>query len=210
MLSDLALSSVTDILLACLVFFLAGMSFRTDVRRYSPAWYWGLTLFLIGTATMLGAIDHGFFEPIHHPDRAWFLIGTRVTIVIGSFFMILATAREFFSQRVGLLIVGLGGLAGILVIFSILVSDNFLWILGYYAAALVLILVLSLAHLRAWPGARWMVAGVIVALGASVLAAIEFEGFLGLGVYGTYHVILLPSVVFLYLGGRAMRKTAAV
>ena len=66
MLSELAFSALTDVILACELFFLAGLSFRPGLQPFSPAWIWALTLALIGLASMLGAIDHGFFEAIGH------------------------------------------------------------------------------------------------------------------------------------------------
>ena len=55
--TDLALSALTDVILACELYFLAGLAFRIDVERGSPAFIWAVYLTLTGTATMLGAVD---------------------------------------------------------------------------------------------------------------------------------------------------------
>lgn len=209
MLTELAISSLTDILLASLTFFLAGRSFQNDVAAYSPRWYWAVTLTFIGLAAMLGAIDHGFFEPIHHPMRWWVVTATRCTIVVGSFFMLITTALQFWPQRVQTPAIAAGAIAGLALIIFIMRSDNFLWIMAYYGAMLLVLLGSCLFNLRRWPGAWWMIAGILVALTASVLAAIGFGSGSGLGIYGTYHVVLLLSAVFLYLGGRSMRPAMA-
>ena len=95
MLTDLAITALTDVILACETFLLAGLSFRPDISVRSPAWYWAVTLLLTGTATMLGAIDHGFFEAAGHPGHAAMAIATRATIALASFAMLMATAAQF-------------------------------------------------------------------------------------------------------------------
>ena len=58
----LAVTSITNILLASLVFFLAGRMSRIPKARFSAAWYFTGVLLLLGVAALIGAVDHGSFE----------------------------------------------------------------------------------------------------------------------------------------------------
>jgi len=92
----LAVTSITNILLASLVFFLAGRMSRIPKARFSAAWYFTGVLLLLGTAALIGAIDHGFFEPANMP-RYW--IQRADWIVLGgvTFCMLMTTAKQFFD-----------------------------------------------------------------------------------------------------------------
>lgn len=207
MLSELALSALTDVILACELFFLAGLSFRPGVQPLSPAWIWALTLALIGLASMLGAIDHGFFEAIGHEGHRPFVIATRIVIVLGSLSMIVAASFQYLSAPLRLGFVVAGALGALWPVFMILTSDDFLSVILYYSAGLVFLLVLSLIRFRQNSGTLAMIAGILLTLGVSAMIPMQSPGFWGLGLYGSYHVLLMPIVVLLYFGGRWFRTT---
>lgn len=209
MLTDLALSALTDVILACELFLLAGLSFRADVMPKSPAWYWAFTLVLMGMASMLGAIDHGFFQPIAHPGHRGLVIATRITIVLASFGMLLATTGHFMAGQWRRIVIGLGALGFAATAWVVSVSDNFFAVIGYYSAVLLLLLVLSLRGLRDGTGSFAMGIGIILIIAASLMPPLGSQGFLGLGLYGAYHVVLMPAVIALYLGGRRFRRQPA-
>ena len=209
MLNDIAMTALTDVILACETFLLAGLLFRPDVAPRSPAWYWAVTLLLTGVASMLGAIDHGFFEAIGHPGHKAMAVATRATIVLASFAMLTAAAAQFLTGRwrTGVLALGVAGLAATL--WTVATSDNFLAVVGYYAGVMVLLLGFSLFGLRGGKGSVAMCLGVLGTLGASALIPMGSSGFFGLGLYGTYHVLLMPAVLLMFLGGLRLRRTAA-
>jgi len=207
-LTPLALSALTDVILACEIFFLAGLSVRSDMVVFSPAWWWSVTLVLMGLSTMMGAIDHGFFEGVDDDAHAVAMLATRALIAVASFTMLAATAGQFLGALWGRLVVVLG-LAGLVVtLWQLWGADNFLIVMAAYSAVLLLTLACHLAGLRNGSGSVWMCAAIVLILGASVLIVVESEGFLGLGLFASYHILLMPAVLGLFLGGRHLRKTS--
>lgn len=207
MLSELALSALTDGILACELFFLAGLSFRPGVQALSPAWLWAATLGLIGLASLLGTIDHGFYEAIGHPGHRSMVIATRLVIVAGSLGMIVTAAAQYLSGAARAIVAAAGALGALYPVSMILTSDDFLSVILYYSAGLLLLLLaLSIANLRQNAGTRAMILGILITLGISGMIPAQSGGFWGLGLYGSYHVLLMPTVILLYLGGRPFRQ----
>ncbi|SHN09805.1 DUF6962 family protein [Roseibium suaedae] len=205
MLSELALSALTDVILACELFFLAGLSLRPEVKLCSPAGIWGITLLLIGLASMLGAIDHGFFEAIGHEGHRPMVVITRVVIVLGSLAMICATAAQYLRGKARMALIGLGGLLALWPLFMILTSDDFLSVILYYSIGLLLLAGFSAANLSRQKNAGVMLVGIVLTLAVSTMIPLQSDGFWGLGLYASYHVLLMPIVFLLYLGGRSFR-----
>ncbi len=205
--TDLALSALTDVILACELFFLAGMTFRLDVERGSPAWIWGLYLALTGTATMLGAIDHGFFEPIEHPGNPAMKFATRAAIAVATFTMLVATARQFLGTAWQWIVVGAGIVILALTIWVNWTSDDLLALAAGNAASMLLALVLHGTNLRSGRGTLVMCVGILMTIAASSLLFSGGNGLFGLGLYGTLHVALMPAVLVLFLGGLRLRRT---
>ena len=58
----LAVTSITNFILASEIFFLAGLQLAAPKARFSAAWFWGGAMFALGTSALLGGIDHGFIE----------------------------------------------------------------------------------------------------------------------------------------------------
>lgn len=208
MLSELALSAVTDVVLACELFFLAGLMFRPGIAAMTPAWTWGVTLAVIGLASMLGAIDHGFFEPVDHPAHRPLVVATRIVIVAGSLLMIVAASAQYLRGVLRTGAIAVGAVLALWPVTIILTSDGFLPVILYYSGGLVFLLVLSVIHFRQNTGTPAMILGIGLSLGVSGMIPAGSNGFAGLGLYGSYHVLLMPVVLLLYLGGRAFRGTA--
>ncbi len=206
--TDLALSALTDTILACEIFFLAGLSFRAGLAARSAAGVWAVTLFLMGTATLLGAIDHGYFESIGHPAHAGLVIATRVTVALASLVMLMSTAKQFLPGPWGLAVTGIGVLGFAATAWVVAVLDNFLVVIANYSVVLIFALILHLLGLRSGRGSLAMCAGIVLTIAASLLVPLGIEGPSWLGLYGTYHVALMPAVFFLYLGGRHLDRTA--
>ena len=94
----LAVTSVTNFILASEMFFLAGMMIRTPKGRFSAAWFWGGALFALASSALIGGIDHGFVEPaglsryvIQRPN--WIVVG------LATFCVLLAAGRQFLAPR---------------------------------------------------------------------------------------------------------------
>ena len=191
----LAVTSITNILLASLVFFLAGRMSRIPKARFSAAWYFTGVLLLLGTAALIGAIDHGFFEPANMP-RYW--IQRADWIVLGgvTFCLLMTTAKQFFAprfHRISLIIAVVQFAADSA---AVLLIDSFLDVILNYAPVMILLLVMSirarLIHLTA---------GMLILSFASSIQTAGWDALSPLDHNGVYHVVSMLGVVFLYLGG---------
>lgn len=204
MLSELALSALTDVILASIQAFAAGLLFRPGLQRGSPAWLWAWTMTAIAAAFLIGAVDHGFYEPVGHPLHPLLMSVNRAIVAIVAFLMIAVAALRFLGpngRKVALVVGGAGNLVVAVLVFF---SDNFFIVIGSYSVALLFLLVLNLAGLRNGKGSVAMIAGIIITFAASAIPLIGYEGIGGLGIYATYHVALMPAVLAFYLAGRAL------
>ena len=59
----LAITSITNFILASELFFLAGLMVKTPKARFSAAWFWSGAMFGLASSALIGGIDHGFVEP---------------------------------------------------------------------------------------------------------------------------------------------------
>jgi hypothetical protein len=206
-LTPLALSALTDVILACEIFFLTGLSVRSDTAPWSAAWWWSVTLGLTGLSTMLGAIDHGFFEGVVPDAHAVAMFATRAVVAVASFTMLVSTARHFLDGGWCRIVTALGAAGLAVTLWQLWGADNFLIVVAAYSAVLVLTLCFHLVGLRNGSGSLWMCAAILLILGASVMVVLESEGLPGLGLFATYHILLMPAVAGLYLGGRHLSRT---
>jgi hypothetical protein len=200
----LAITSITNFILASELFFLAGMMIRTPKARFSAAWYWGGAMLALATSALIGGIDHGFVEPaglsrylIQRPN--WIVVG------IATLCMLLATGRQFLAPRwqSPMLVVGVAQLA--VYVAAVLLIGDFRIVILEYVPAMVLLLALSIRGLQDGTGSWPMIAGVVLLLAASVVQALGVDTFTPLDRSGMYHLISMVGVVFMYLGGQRLR-----
>jgi len=204
--TDLALSALTNAILVALICFLAGLSFRADQDRGSAAGLFAVFLTLAGLANLLGTIHHGFIEGTGHPADIPLRTATRVVIALGVFTLLMSTARQFlpaWGRRVSLGI-GLLGLAG--TVWIVATEDNFLVLVAGNLVVMLLTLGLHLRGLRDGSGSVAMAIGITLTIAASLLIPFGGNGLASLGLYGTFHVALIPAFIFQYLGGRALAR----
>lgn len=205
-LSELALSAITDVLLAGFQAFAAGLLFRPGLRAGSPAHLWAWAMTLTAVTFLVGAIDHGFFEPVGHPAHPLLMSVNRALVAAVSFLFIMTAAVQFLGRtgrRLALAVGGLGTAAAGVLVF---LSDNFFIVIACYSAALVFVLALNLIGWRRGKGSAAMVAGIVITFAASAIPLAGTQGIAGLGVYATYHVALMPAVVAFCLAGLALDK----
>ena len=204
--TDLALSALTNAILVALLCFLAGLSFRADQDRGSAAGLFAVFLALGGLANLLGTIHHGFIEGTGHPADSPLRTATRCIIALGIFTLLMSTARQFFPARGRQVSFGLGllGLAGM--VWVVATEDNFLVLVAGNLVVMLLTLGLHLRGLRDRTGSVAMVVGIGMTIAASLVIPFGGNGIAGLGLYGTFHVALIPGIIFQYLGGRALSR----
>jgi hypothetical protein len=204
--STLAITAITNFILAAELFFLAGMMVKTPKSRFSAAWFWGGAMLALATSALLGGIDHGFVEsaglsrePIQRPN--WIVLG------VATFCVLLATARQFFPpgwQRPALVVATVQ-----LVVYAVavLVIGDFSVAILNYAPVVLLLLAMSVRGLKDGTGSWQMVVGILVLLAASAAQALRVDALSPLDHDGLYHVIFIVGAPFLYLGGQRLKTT---
>jgi hypothetical protein len=202
-LTPLAVTAITDFLLAGEALFLAGLTAGVKKTRFSAAWYWTGTMLLLGLGALLGGIDHGFFEPAGLPR---YVIQRANWIVLGAmtFCLLMATAKQFFSPAVqrALLIVGILQFA--VDTAAVLAIDSFLDVILNYAPVIVLLLIMSCIGLKSGAGSWQMIVGILIQFAASAIQSMGLDTLSPLDHNGLYHVVSMVSVVFLYLAGKRL------
>lgn len=209
MLSELSYSALTDVILACLQAFAAGLLIRPDIQKASPAGVWAIAMTLIAATFLLGAVDHGFFETANHWMHEPLKIATRVCAAVTSFVICVAAALQFLGPRGRKAVYVISASVNAVVIVALFLSDNFFIVMGSYSAAMLLMLGLSINGLRTGRGSIAMILGIIITFVASALPILGFELFKGFGIYATYHVVLMPAVLCFYLGGLKLNRDTA-
>lgn len=209
MLSELSYSALTDVILACLQAFAAGCLVRPDIAKKSAAGIWALAMSLIALTFLIGAIDHGFFEPVGHWMHEPLKIATRVCAAVTSFIIYVTAALQFLERHHRKVVYIISAPINAVVIIAIFLTDNFYIVMGNYSAAMLFLLALNIIGLKKGAGSLAMISGIVITFVASSLPIIGFELFSGFGVYATYHVILMPAVLCFYLGGLKLNRHPA-
>ena len=202
LLTALAITSITNFILASEAFFLCGLFMARPKARYSAAWFWQLALLALASTALLGGIDHGFFEVfgqipvrkvIEHTN--WFIIGLLTLMVF------LTTVQQFVRPAWRR---GLYALAGVqLAVFTlaILFVDNFLVVMVNYAPVMVWLLVASVRGVKSGTGTWAMSLGILLAFVASGLQAAGVDVFSPFDRNSLYHFGMMLALVCFYRGG---------
>lgn len=208
MIDSLAITAITNFLLACELFFLVGLFAAVEKERFSAAWYWQAALLLLALSALVGGIDHGFVEPLGDtPARRllmrtnWLLLGLTTAVVL------LTTARQFWSPRWQRPAAGVAVAQFLLLALLVVVVDRFIVVIANYAPVIVLLLAFSVWGLRNGRGSRAMVIGLTIMIAASLVQVLRVGVFYPLDHNGLYHLIAMVGVIFLYRGGLQL-KTA--
>jgi hypothetical protein len=201
----LVVTSITNFILASQVLFLAGMLVRMPKTHFSAAWFWAGAMTLLGVAALIGGIDHGFFEASGLPR---YFIQRSNWIVLGAmtFFVLMTTARQFFSPPVQRLFLILGIVQFAINTVVVLWIDSFLDVILNYAPVMVLLLAMNIIGLKNGSGSWNMIAGIVIVFTASAIQAIGIDIFTPLDRNGLYHVVSMVSAIFLYRGGTQFHK----
>ncbi len=94
----LAITSITNFLLAAELFFVAGMMVRTVKARFTPAWFWAVAVTALAASSLLGGIDHGFVEPAGL-DRYWIQRPNWLVMGVMTFCTLQAAGGQFLPAR---------------------------------------------------------------------------------------------------------------
>ncbi|SPE35996.1 conserved membrane hypothetical protein [Candidatus Sulfopaludibacter sp. SbA6] len=204
-------TAITDFMLACEVFFLAGWTAARPKARFSAAWFWAGTLLLLGLGALIGGIDHGFFEPANFgfdPQR-WprYFIQRANWMVLGAmtFCLLMATAKQFFPPAVQRVVAIVGIVQFAIDTAAVLLVDSFLDVILNYAPVIVLLLAMNVRGLKDRSGSWPMIAGILIQFLASAIQAMGVDALSPLDHNGLYHVVSMVGVAYLYLGGKRLK-----
>jgi hypothetical protein len=203
----LAITAITDLLLASETFLLAGIllgSMRDSASAYGC---WAVTTLLMAAGALLGGIDHGFYEPAAALARARKIFQKATWLCIGlmTFFIVLTLAFQFFPARYRVVFFIAGAVQ--LVVYTVIAlrSSSFLPVILNYLPVLLFFLVMHILNLNSGRGSREMITGIALSLVASAVQAMKLDTFKPLDRNGLYHLIMMAASVFLFLGGKALR-----
>lgn len=205
-LTALAVTAITNFILASETFFVSGLLFPRPKSKGSAAWFWQIAILLLAISALIGGIDHGFFESVGQtPARTiiqrvnWLFIG------LLTLFVFLTTARQFFQPPVRKVLYIIAGVQLVIYTVLILVLDNFLVVIVNYAPVMLLLLVMSIMGLRDGTGSWAMIAGIIISFVASGVQAAGIDVFSPVDHNSLYHFGMMVAVVGLYLGSAQMK-----
>lgn len=204
----LGVTAVTNFILACEVYLIAGLLLGRPKTLGSAAGVWGLTLACLGTSALLGGIDHGFVEPFGQtPNRILLERANWGVLGLTTLGVLVTTARQFFTPGVQRLVFIFAGLQ--LAVYLVLVAfiGDFLVVILNYAPVMLLLLVMSVIGLRDGRGSWPMVIGVVLLFIASGVQASGFDALSPVDHNGLYHLIAMAAVVGLYFGGLRLKTT---
>jgi hypothetical protein len=202
--SSLAVTSITDFILAAEALFLAGMQAAMPKARFSAAWYWSGMLLLLGLGALIGGIDHGLVEPSGQPryfiERAdWIVLGAT------TFCVLMATATQFFPPRAQRIVLGLATIQFAANTIIVLLVDSFLVVALNYAPVMILLLSMNSIKLKSGAGSWQITAGILVLFAATGIQVLGVDYFSPLDHNGLYHVVTMVGVFFLFLSGRKLK-----
>lgn len=206
LLTPLAVTAITNFILASEAFFLSGMFFARPKVPRSAAWFWQLALLMLATAALLGGIDHGFFEVhgqipvrkvIEHTN--WFLIG------LLTLFVFLTTAEQFLAPPWYRYAYIAAGVQFVVYTGLILLIDNFLIVMINYSLVMLLMLGCNLYGLQRGTGSRALSAGIVLAFVASGIQAAGVDVFSPFDRNSLYHFGMMLALVFFYRGGLRLK-----
>ncbi len=203
--SPLAVTAVTNFLLASEVLFFAGRLVQLPKARFSAAWYWSAAMILLGLAALTGGIDHGFIE-MQGLER--FAIQRANWLVVGAMTgcVLMTAATQFLPWRLYRIALGTALLQLGLYAVAVFVADGFVVVIVNYAPVMLLLLVLSVRGLRGGRGSVPMIAGIAIQFVASGVQASGVDAFSPLDHNGLYHLVSMVGAIFLFHGGTSLDR----
>ncbi len=204
-------TAITDLILAVLSF---GCALSVHRRRMADPWkatLWVWAFGLLSLASALGAAAHGFtLSPAVH-RLLWLPLNMALGLVIALF--VVGAIYDLWGLRVARRLLPILIAVG-LVFFALaqIITGTFLVFLIYEAVALFLALIIYVqsAKTRGHPGAKLMVAGVLITIIAAAFQAnrsIELTLIWTFDHNGVFHLIQMSGLVALVAGLRAALET---
>jgi hypothetical protein len=200
-------TAVTDLVLAAVA--LAGSAFLVAIRRADPwkARVWAIAFAALAAGAFGGAIVHGVELDSRTREYLWMQIHLALGFSVALFAV--GAARDLWGEPAGRRLLP-APLGAAVVFFAItrLFHGAFFVFLIYEAAAMLAALAIytHLALRKHFPGAGWMVAGIVLTLAASVAQASRVGPFTLVWEFdhnGVFHVVQTVALFALLAGLRA-------
>lgn len=208
--NHLAVSALTDFILAAEAFFVAGFLFAHPKVRYSAAWFWQAAMFMLAVGAFLGGVDHGFVQPITDAEgRRAIQHSTWLALGVLTFATLQTTSRQFLSSRWWRVGTTVATVQLLLFAVSVPVFNSFAVVVVNYAPVMLVALVCNIRGLRDGTGSWPMITGIAVVLVSSSLHAARIGLTAAFDYNGVYHVGMMVAVLLTCRGGLTLKGSTA-
>jgi Family of unknown function (DUF6962) len=202
----LAVTSVTNLVLAAETLFLAGVLAGAPKARFSAAWFWAGAMLGLGISALLGGIDHGYIEPAGL-DRFPIQRSNWMVMGLATFCVLMATARQFLGPRGQRIALVVGVVQLVVYALAVVLVGDFKVVIANYLPVILLLLALSIRGVRDGTGSWSMVSGLVIMIAASLVQFLGIDAIPPVDHDGLYHLIAMCGVLLLFLGGRRLSTT---
>ncbi len=201
MLNSLAITAITNILLASEVLFLAGKLVCKNPIKEKASFYWSLAFFTVGISALIGGIDHGFFEPFGNSfPRLLIQKATWLSINGIAYFVVMTVSKQFIDKKFHRVIFFVAIAQFVLIGIVAVLSSKFIIILINYAIPMLIMLVLSFISWLKYRRLGRMTIGLVLAFAAAIIQVSRTTVFLPVDHNGIYHIVMMIAVICLYKG----------
>jgi hypothetical protein len=203
--SPLALSAISDFILAAEALFVAGMLVVQPRARGSAHWYWNWSILCLGVGSFVAAVDHGFIEGRDLlPDTnivtrcGWLAVGVAVAALLA------AIQAQFFPRRPWILAIALVQFA--IFVAAVFASDRYIVVSLNAAPELLLLLGLAIPGVKRGMASPALIVAPALVILASAVQASGFDGLAPVDHNVLYHLIMLVAVAFFYPAGQGLSR----
>ena len=206
--TPLNLLSITDLILACEAFFLSGLLFNLKISRRSSVFFHFLTLFFMAFATIIAGIDHGFLNKsslisIALRQISWIIFG------FATLTLFLTTTYQIVKNKFHKIFHLIGIVQLFIYIFLIVYYMAYEIVMINYSLVALYTIILHAINLKKNGVWEIMVSFLIIVIGTII--NLDWASDLMKSIYpldnnSIYHIIIMISVVFFYMGGYKLKK----
>ena len=181
---------LTDYLLAAVS---AWLAWRLRGLQPRARHWWSIAFALLALGAVLGGTWHGLL----HSALLW--KATLLCVGVASFAMVAGSAFATFSGRARDAVLWIAGAKLVFYWWWMLGHDEFIYVVLDTGIAFAAI---AAMHLWRWNG--WIVAGVVVSVGAALVQASGVRLHAHFNHNDLYHVIQIAAMLLFYRGARAL------
>jgi len=202
-------TTITDYILACEVLVLGVLLLRTGYFQQQISMrLWAGAFFVIGIAALTGGTFHGFIDFLSKSSSAALWKVTVYCIAISTAFMLAATVYSGLPVPIRPWFLAAIGIQFILCIAWLTWHDNFRYVAYNYAPLMLVVLAIQIfAYRRDFPGAGWVICGILVSFAAAGIQLSGFRHSKNWNHNDIYHIIQMGAMYLFYRGAILARDT---